>query len=110
MPQVNDHEVIDLDCPWCGYRVRFGLRACQGCHADVVYGATRQELTSAIKIGLVLGVAGAFAADRLVGGYHSLTGAAYASLAVLVSIAIGSAVAVFVHRKGKPRFIRRTAL
>jgi uncharacterized membrane protein YeaQ/YmgE (transglycosylase-associated protein family) len=58
----------------------------------------------------MLGVAGAFVADRLVGGYHSLTGAAYTSLAILVSITIGSAVVVFAHRRGKARFIRRTAL
>jgi hypothetical protein len=46
---------MELDCPWCGYHVRFGLRVCQGCHSDVVYGATRRELASAIKLGFLLG-------------------------------------------------------
>ncbi len=101
---------IELDCPWCGYHVRFGLRVCQGCHSDVVYGATRRELAGAFKLGFLLGVVGAFITDWLVGGYHSLTAAAYTSLVVTASITLGSALLVFAFRKGKPRFIRRTAL
>lgn len=100
----------ELDCPWCGRNVPFGLRVCQGCQSDIVYAATKRELTTAIKGGFVFGFVGALGIGELVGGYPSMAAAVYASLAIMLSITVGFAVIVYARRKGKPRFIRRTAL
>jgi hypothetical protein len=117
---LNEEDVMDesntldspppLSCPWCGHSVRFGLRVCAGCNADVVYGATRRELTQALKVGFVLGFFGAFVFDKIVGGFSSMTSAFVSGLSVVGVVSVGCAVLVFVLRRGKPRFFRRTAL
>jgi hypothetical protein len=42
------------ECPYCGTVAPHGRRACKGCLAEVVYGATRRERQSAARTGIYI--------------------------------------------------------
>ena len=106
----SEERYATIECPWCDSLVRRGVRVCVGCNADVVYGVTKREAARALKLGLVLGVALSFVIDRLVGGFSTMNAALTTAVLVAVASSAGSALVLFFVRRGKPRFIRRTAL
>lgn len=38
-----------VQCPFCGTQSKSGVRACTGCQATIVYGATQTELSNTLK-------------------------------------------------------------
>jgi hypothetical protein len=109
-------------CPFCKTIVEFDQTVCLGCHAEVVYGATRAECEQAAKAGLMIG--GALAAFLLL----VLPGWLSSQLSWQVPLGFGlgifalSAAGVLTlpvvygcvqaeesrHRKQPPRFFRST--
>lgn len=43
-----------LECPYCGNEVRRGLSVCKGCQAELVYGATDEDIKEAKNISKLL--------------------------------------------------------
>lgn len=54
-PSAEQQPLGDWECPHCGTGIVEGRTVCLGCHAEVVYGATRYERADALKMGLLLG-------------------------------------------------------
>lgn len=52
---MNDHRNA-LTCYWCSSPVRWGVRVCLGCNADVVYRMTKRERNWTVKFGFLIGV------------------------------------------------------
>lgn len=64
-----------MRCPHCGFDCRFGVGVCQGCGAEVVYGASRKDTSDARAFGILLGLGLAwFFGPTAWWGYLSLAG------------------------------------
>lgn len=101
----------DVPCPWCGHSLRTGLRVCVGCQADVVYGATKRELTKAFKFGFLVALVAQIPTLPWIEKQFDL---GWSLLVVpIVGAVIGGALLSYLRARwlsGKPRFFRRTAL
>lgn len=99
-----------LDCPWCGFEVRYGVLVCRGCNADVVYGATKREKRKAFTGGLVVSLIVSQCASTSISRLRFGPGDIALALGLLVA---GGVLAVLIRCKqlrGHPRFFRRTNL
>jgi hypothetical protein len=126
---INKGELNDLirkkqalTCRFCGTHVEFGRTVCIGCNAEIVYGATKQEIEQAFGFGLLGGgVLCSLLLSELpkwlasdlgwplvsgwgLGDYIFWPGAALISLTIVASIYMTDNS----YRKGKPRFFRST--
>lgn len=122
---VQEDELFSIEgwpCLCCGTVVPNGHTVCLGCHAEVIYGATRQERQEALNNGLLYGgIVGAlfmFLLPSWLGSQFSLNLApgwglgAYSILLVGV-LAFGAAITLVnrqeaYYRRNTPRFFRQS--